>query len=183
MRTLLAEPPPAEAEVYKTLRWVVLSGGARPTIKVWRGKQKKPRYYGYRTPEQLERWLTEQKAAEDRDELQARQRKSADLVRLQEQLDRIQVGTLLHYSWGYDQTNCDFYQVVAKKGRSVTLREIGSKSVPGSEGFMCDKRVPVRDEFIGEPFTKIIGKHGISMDYGSCTPTRDDEQHYCSWYA
>jgi hypothetical protein len=46
------------------------------------------------------------------------------------------VGDILHHSWGYDQTNCDFYQVVEAKKASVILKKIGAKTVPGSEGFM-----------------------------------------------
>ena len=58
------------------------------------------------------------------------------------------VGDILHHSWGYDQTNCDFYQVVKVKGASVVLRKIGENIVPGSEGFMCESLLPVKNDFI-----------------------------------
>jgi hypothetical protein len=98
----------------------------------------------------------------------------------------INVGTLLHCSWGYEQTNCDFYQVTEKKGCTITMREIGSRTVPGSQGDyngMADRRMPARDKFIGPPMRKTIGEGGIRMSHGYATPTGDNEAHYCSWYA
>ena len=58
------------------------------------------------------------------------------------------VGDILHHSWGYDQTNCDFYQVVEVKKASVVLRKIGAKTIPGSEGFMSESLMPEKDAFV-----------------------------------
>ncbi len=58
------------------------------------------------------------------------------------------VGDIVHHSWGYDQTNCDFYQVVEVKPASVVLRKIGAKTVPGSEGFMCESLMPEKGAFL-----------------------------------
>lgn len=62
------------------------------------------------------------------------------------------VEDILHHSWGYDQTNCDFYQVVLVKPASVILRKIAAKTVPGSEGFMCESLMPLKDAFINKGF-------------------------------
>ena len=38
----------------------------------------------------------------------------------------VKIGDIFHYSWGYEQTNCDYFQVVALKGtKQVVIREIG----------------------------------------------------------
>lgn len=99
----------------------------------------------------------------------------------------VNVGDLFYYSWGYDQTNIDFYQVVSVKNKTVVLESIAGKSIEGSEGFMCCKVSPVKDKFTGERITKRIqsysGKPCFSMSYGSLNPTTEDSQHYCSWYA
>ncbi len=58
------------------------------------------------------------------------------------------MGDILHHSWGYEQTNCDFYQVVGVKPASVILKKIGAKTVPGSEGFMCESLMPEKDAFL-----------------------------------
>lgn len=39
------------------------------------------------------------------------------------------VGDILYSSWGYDQTNIDFYKVVKVSGFSVWIQELGKKIV------------------------------------------------------
>lgn len=39
----------------------------------------------------------------------------------------VELGQVFSYSWGYDQTNVDFYQVV-KVGKSTVVNGFGSKS-------------------------------------------------------
>ena len=66
-------------------------------------------------------------------------------------LESVKEGDIFVASWGWEQTNIDAYQVIAKKG-DCHLREIAVASVEGSEGFMSDRVVPVKDEFIGDAF-------------------------------
>ena len=118
------------------------------------------------------------------------------------------VGDILHHSWGYDQTNCDFYQIVEVKKASVVLRKIGTKSVPGSESFMSDSRLPEKDAFI-EKEHHALSKYGdnitpdkptifkkvsfsvnedgslryfIPVPYGWCD-LWEGKPESCSWYA
>jgi hypothetical protein len=102
--------------------------------------------------------------------------------------ERIQVGTLLHYSWGWEQTNCDFYQVVERRGLLVTIRAIAGREIAGRGGSsMSCYMSAVRDAFLdghqAETLVKRIGPWGLSMAHGSATPTDEAETHYCSWYA
>ncbi len=118
------------------------------------------------------------------------------------------VGDILHHSWGYDQTNCDFYQVVEVKPASVVLKKIGTKTVPGSEGFMCESLMPEKDAFITKgtqaltkddrditpdnlTITKKVSfsvnsdgslKYYIPTPYGWCD-LWDGNKKYSSWYA
>lgn len=179
-RQLLDESPPADAERYGSLAWILTD---TPGIVIWYGKSKRPKRWRFRSIEQRAEWLASQKAADDSSRAHKQERKAARAADSAKMADQIQVGTILHYSWGYDQTNCDFYQVVAKSGRRVTIREIGSRTVDGSEGFMSDRRTPAHDKFIGPPMVKMIGAYGVPMDFGSASPCGDDSQHYCSWYA
>ena len=60
------------------------------------------------------------------------------------------VGQIFYDSWGYDQTNVDFYQITEVKAKSVILREIAGTLVG-------DSRVkPSPDHFVGEPKLKPI---------------------------
>lgn len=68
------------------------------------------------------------------------------------------VGDILNNSWGYDQTNVEFFEVVALAGKSmVELREIGKAMVPGSDGFMSGSVVPVPGAYVKD-FTWIDGE-------------------------
>jgi len=59
------------------------------------------------------------------------------------------VGDILRASWGYEQTNVDFYQVTALIGSSmVEIRRIAGESE--ETGYMSGQCVPVPDRFIGE---------------------------------
>ena len=117
-------------------------------------------------------------------------------------------GDILHHAWGYDQTNCDFYQVVEVKKASVVLRKIGAETVPGSEGFMSESLMPVKDVFIDKgcqsltrrdyeitpdnpTITKRVSfyllpdgalRYFIPTPYGWCD-LWDGKPEYSSWYA
>jgi len=104
----------------------------------------------------------------------------------------VNVGDLFYNSWGYEQTNVDFYQVVSVKSKTAVLRRINGKQVGNSAGssMSCDVS-PVKDSFIEgcreETITKRIksydGKPCFSMECGSLHPTTENSKHYNSWYA
>lgn len=77
---------------------------------------------------------------------------------------------------------------VSATGKTVNVRELAQDSVPGSEGFMCEQRVPVPGHCIGEPTRKIVrpgygsGGDFVPMKHGSATPW-SGTPCYCSWYA
>lgn len=72
---------------------------------------------------------------------------------------KLQVGTVLRESWGYDQTNIDYYQVieVSASGRTCVIREIAARSVEG-EQWATGSCWPLANEFIGAPMRKVIGQ-------------------------
>ena len=51
------------------------------------------------------------------------------------------IGDIFYSSWGYDQTNINFYQVTAVTSKAVKIREILSRRVGGSTG--SDSMMPV----------------------------------------
>jgi hypothetical protein len=70
------------------------------------------------------------------------------------------VGDLFYHSWGWEQTNIDFYQIIEVKGKTVILKSIRQAIVAGSEGFMSERVTPVQDGFFaeGEHWNKTITK-------------------------
>jgi hypothetical protein len=118
-------------------------------------------YGGRRSkPDAHEAFLTE---AERQAEIDNRTRYHAELAarRAKEKsaVNPFAVGDILASSWGYDQTNVDFYQVLKVTKKGVTIRAIGCDSVEGSEGFMQDSAVPVKGRFLAnkEPMRKRVG--------------------------
>jgi len=104
--------------------------------------------------------------------------------------DTIKTGDIFYNSWGYDQTNIDWYQVVGitKSGKSVKIREIGAQ-IAGAPGCsdMSGRSTPVKGAFISpDVLTKRIrkydGEFNLPMKYGWC-PKWDGTPKYVSWYA
>lgn len=77
-------------------------------------------------------------------------------------LQTVEVGAILYTSWGYEQTNYDFYQLVERRGKStLVLRKL--QVTKESEGWARDKVMPVKDQFDGEEkLTRRIDKHGYA---------------------
>lgn len=76
----------------------------------------------------------------------------------------LKVGDILYTSWGYEQTNIDFYQVTEIVGKnSIKLRQIDSKDVGNNQGHsMSATCVAVKDSF--KPNEKEILKR-VSPSY------------------
>lgn len=68
----------------------------------------------------------------------------------------VKVGDVFRSSWGYDQTNVDYYQVVAVGKKTATFCKIAQLSE--SDGFLQGNCVPAPNQFIGKPFKKLIQK-------------------------
>ena len=120
----------------------------------------------------------------DRAEQWKQERKVARAAAKAAALESVKEGDIYVASWGWEQTNIDAYQVVSKKGATVTLREIGLESIEGSEGYMSDRVRPVKDAFIGNAFKKrITGKYINIDDIRSAIPAEEGADFYRSWYA
>lgn len=68
--------------------------------------------------------------------------------------ERLAVGEILSTCWGYEQTNCDFFQIVKMTDKSIWLREIESESKPCN--YMSYEVKPVKDKFKED--SKVIRK-------------------------
>ncbi|OMH34807.1 hypothetical protein [Tersicoccus sp. Bi-70] len=64
-------------------------------------------------------------------------------------------GTIYCSSWGYDQTNIDFYEVVAATAKTVQLRPIRSRCVEVT-GELSEYVEPVPGDYNGEPFRRKV---------------------------
>lgn len=72
----------------------------------------------------------------------------------------MEVGTILYDSWGYDQTNVDFYEVVRLVGKkSVVIREVASAYV-GETGGPSENVVAIAGDYISDEYgTKRVNEY------------------------
>lgn len=133
-------PPGTDLEI-----WKYESNGV-PYGIAFAGKANKPLFhFRFRSEEARERQI--EKAIRDRKGiLDRKQERKDEKKNFQHGLKE---GDILYSSWGYDQTNVDFYQVVSTVGKAIVMREIASKSAGG------DRVVAAPDRFIGPPIRKI----------------------------
>jgi hypothetical protein len=104
------------------------------------------------------------------------------------------IGQVLYDSWGWEQTNIDFYQVVEVKPKSIKMQRIASKyaSSENQKGIssMAAYVEPVQNEFIREPELKKINvmlsgeshSYYIKSDHGWIN-LYENRPVYSSWYA
>ena len=94
------------------------------------------------------------------------------------------VGDILFTTWGYEQTNVNFFQVieVLPSGRSVRLRALKSEIKEHSRGAMCGVSTPIRDQFEGDPMLKrVIPGDRCASEYGNLGKW-EGRPVSCSWY-
>ncbi len=77
------------------------------------------------------------------------------------EIEVIKEGDILYNSWGYDQTNIDYYLVVGKKNKIFFIRELAQKRE--YTGYMSGNCVPDKEKFADE---KIIKKLTFNMEVG-----------------
>lgn len=104
------------------------------------------------------------------------------------------VGQVWYSSWGYDQTNIDFYEVVKVTGSFVTLAPIAAESSP-EQGFMTATKWPAKDadgkyipraydpKPIKRKFRETSSGFYASLNSYSGAQPWDGEPMRYSWYA
>ena len=142
----------------------------------WRDR-KNPESYYYTSDEKrtegITRRIKEAKAYADR--IAARKSKKTDYP-------EINVGDCLATSWGYEQTNVEFYQVVKRSGKTkVVLRRVASKTI--EETSWCSANItPVKDAFISEEEDYRISRYGVKIHSSATARKTDwDSSHHKSW--
>ena len=149
----------------------------RPHACMFGGKRSKPdSHYYYRSVEARD------KAVKDYfDGLQASiDRKAAykakQKAEKEKAVESIKVGDIFEGSWGYDQTNIEFYQVVEKKGVTCKIQKIGQKVVEETQG--CDYVRPNPEVKCGKPVTKRInGSGGFTFDVFNLYPDEGNPRY------
>jgi hypothetical protein len=147
--------------------------------------------YRFRNVEQMEAWLGKELIRRLAIQAYHEERKAEKKKALE--VNPFQVGDIVYDSWGYDQTNIYFYQVIEVKNKSVVIQHIKGKMIP-SDGYcsMSGLTAPVPNSFYGDPILKKVNawvsetstRYYLKSDRGSMSVyDRGDNGVYCSWYA
>ena len=92
-----------------------------------------------------------------------------------------QVGDILVSSWGYDQTNVCFYEVVKATAATVRVRKRNA-SVTAS-GFMSGKSVPSEGFADSETLSRTVKNEAIKIESYERAYRWNGQPQSCSWYA
>lgn len=152
-----------------------------PVAEVFGGKRAKPDWH-FRFPneerreEKIKEWIENQKARAVRAKEGRAEHNSGHTLK---------VGDALHASWGYDQTNADFYQIVGVPSKCfVMARKIGYKTVRTETA--ATYVVPVKDSFKDDEAKRYKAgpdNHISINSYMSPGKTGWEEEHYVTHWA
>jgi len=114
------------------------------------------------------------------------EQKELKRMKEKEEFNKVKVGNIFASSWGYDQTNVNYYKLISIKGKTGTFVEVYKKTVKGSEGYMSSTVTPDADNHYGKEFKARITGNRIKTNYTYAYNKGQDYENiknYCSWYA
>jgi hypothetical protein len=156
----------------------------KPTPKAKINKTKKLWAWRFKSQDQMFEYASKDLAARisnkaHDEEMKAKRKTENDVLAAS-----IAVGDVFVASWGFEQTNINFYQVVARKGKSsVVLREI-AKEDTREGGWASAYTKPLVDVFVGDEEThRLIGDWVKFKSFMYAHKTDSQKEHYRSWYA
>lgn len=155
----------------------------QPCAMAYRGTASKPAFHvRYQNTERRQESVNEWRAsvATRVDAMNARRDARKAFV------NPLKVGDILDSSWGYEQTNIDFYQVIAVKGKYVDVREVcQSREYQGQDYGTC---LAVKDKFIKDApvLHKLVQSYDGKPENASITLTSYShasiwDGNPCSW--
>lgn len=68
--------------------------------------------------------------------------------------DKYEIGAILHDSWGYEQTNADFYCIIERKGDWLTLLPMKKQSTSEGPLTMSTRELPLVIDQAAKPIRK-----------------------------
>jgi len=110
--------------------------------------------------------------------------KPTDVTKVNKPMPNVNVGDIFVCSWGYDQTNIDYYKVLEVKNKSVVISAIGQNRT--YTGHMQGECNPVPEVVSGKRITKRINACGDSVSlkmtsYSWAHPWSGKTNHFTEW--
>ncbi len=148
-------------------------------------------HYVYKTLEEAktaaEKWINNIKSNIERKNKDKEEQRARNKEATADQFYKI--GDIIVNTWGYDQTNVEFYQVTEIKNKSIFIKEIGQDISEGSmmgHGMACDV-IPDINNFLdnGDSYLLRVKAEGILSNPESFYYMHkwNGKPQYKSWYA
>lgn len=162
--------------------------GNQPCARIFYGKQSKPvlaAQFGASPKMTAEQYRAKRIADFFRYRQEALARKADRAAKRKAAGRGVEVGQFMVSSWGYDQTNVDFYKITALIGKTMAeIVKVGSIDVGDGTGSSMSSKVipgekPLKD---AKPFRVVI-KDGRATIRGMGASVWDGQPRYVSWYA
>jgi hypothetical protein len=192
MNRLLApvRSAPAGAVIVKdklsdAVAYVWTDSNGKPFAKGYHGKANKPDYHFYYRNEASRERAVREHFESRRASLAAKAKRAAEDAAARAKGHGCEVGSIFVCSWGYEQTNIDWYQVVELRGKStVVIRQIHSADASnGNEGWAQGKSIPAIDHFKGDAMVKRIARGRIAIEsYASAYLWDGRPRHWTAYH-
>jgi hypothetical protein len=147
-------------------------------VTFWGTAAKPHSHYSFRNAAQRDAHLAEFKASIESSVAYKTEKRAKELA----VPNPFVAGDVLYTSWGYDQTNIDFYVVTRVSGKAVYVRAI--KQTTTETGFMCGDTKPVLPiEPVGEETRHNVRGGYLTIGRHHASKTAPEATHRSSWYA
>ena len=134
------------------------NANGRPCARAFHGKANKPDWsFYFRT--------TEQRDSRIADFIESRRSHAEEVKKRRQerkQPHELKIGDILVCSWGYDQTNIDYYKIVKTTARTAEIVSIGKKIVEASQGYDHVAADPERE--LSKPSRHVVNNNSVRIN-------------------
>ncbi len=165
-----------------------INGTDRPAVRIFFGKQAKPVLACWFAPFKGKSG-EQQRAERVANYFDSRQNtidyKAKRQAEKKAQTRGVEVGQFMSASWGYEQTNVNFYKVTKLIGETMAeVVAVGQMDVGGEGGAaMSTNVIPMEEPKADAKTYKVRVKAGRATINGNYASVWDGKPKYCSWYA
>lgn len=156
----------------------------RVHLMLWQPKAIKPYFNFLVKTELVQKTISEaeQRLIEHKKMIAERREKAKPT---KDKMQSVEIGQIYYTSWGYEQTNIDFYQVTSISKSLVGLTPISSKMTE-QDSWASGKVIAIKNSFKGEEFIKrasfSTGQISFTMSSYSTAWLWDGNPKGCSWW-
>ena len=161
------------------------TGGSKFICIGYSGKRKKPDFHiNFKTPERRDEFIEDYFKGKIRNIKSKADFKSEQKAQADKMFAEVKVGDIFHSSWGWEQTQCDFYQLIGLKGKTGTFRPIHGETTE-ELGWASENMKAVPNSFYGDEFKKrLTGSSFKISSFQYVSKVQDiNKSFYHSWYA